>query len=397
MIQGLMRDFSLSAAIAGVIALLATYTGSMLVVVEAANAGQLSHSLLSTWIFAVSFGGGVCSLWLSLRHKVPVIGAWSTPSVVLLIFALTQYSFNEAVACYLLLAILVTLLAYTGWLAKLLSILPQSLLSAMIAGVLLSFCTQIFQSLQNVPNIILPVVIGYVIFRRFLPRYAVALALLTGLAFAFPEFSSDETYASFHLVSPVMTTPKFSGEALVGLGVPLLLLALNQHATGLHILRNEGFDVSAKQVVGVCGLASVPLSFFGSSGVNPAAIIGAICAGSECHKDPSKRYISGVVCGIGYIIIGLFGASIITLFAQLPGQLITALAGLALFGTLISSLASSLEKPDTREAAMITFVVTASGMSFFNLGSALWGLLFGILFSIAMSWREAPIRKDQNQ
>ncbi|WP_434049791.1 benzoate/H(+) symporter BenE family transporter [Marinobacter salarius] len=385
MIQDLRRDFSLSAATAGVIALLATYTGSVLVVVEAANAGQLSQSLLSTWIFAVSFGGGVSGLWLSLRYKVPVIGAWSTPSVVLLIFALTQYSFGEAVACYLLLSILVTLLAYTGWLAKLISVLPQSLLSAMIAGVLLSFCTQIFQSLQSVPNIILPVVIGYVIFRRFVPRYAVALALLTGLAFAFPEFSFNGAYEGFHLVSPVMTTPIFSGEALVGLGVPLFLLALTQHATGLHILQNEGFDVSAKQVVGVCGLISVPLSLFGSSGANPAAIIGAICAGSECHEDPSKRYISGVVCGIGYIFIGLFGASIITLFAQLPGQLITSLAGLALFGTLISSLTSSLEAEDTREAAMITFVVTASGMSFFNLGSALWGLLFGILFSMAMS------------
>ncbi|MEX0605688.1 MAG: benzoate/H(+) symporter BenE family transporter [Marinobacter sp.] len=397
MIKDLRHDFSLSAATAGVIALLATYTGSVLVVVEAANAGQLPQGLLSTWIFAVSFGGGVSGLWLSLRYKVPVIGAWSTPSVVLLIFALTQYSFSEAVACYLLLSILVTLLAYTGWLAKLITILPQSLLSAMIAGVLLSFCTKIFQSLQIIPHIILPVVIGYVIFRRFVPRYAVALALLTGLAFAFPELSVNEQSVGFDLVSPEMTTPIFSSAALVGLGVPLFLLALTQHATGLHILRNEGFDVSTKQVVGVCGLVSVPLSLFGSPGANPAAIIGAICAGSECHKDPSKRYISGVVCGIGYIIIGLFGASIITLFAQLPGQLITALAGLALFGTLISSLTSSLEEPNTREAAMITFVVTASGMSFFNLGSALWGLLFGIGFSIAMSRREALIPKNQNQ
>ena len=391
MIQDLRHDFSLSAATAGVIALLATYTGPVLVVIEAASAGQLSQGLLSTWIFAVSFGGGISGLWLSLRYKVPVIGAWSTPSVVLLIFALTQYSYSEAIACYLVISILVTLLAYTGWLAKLISVLPQSLLSAMIAGVLLSFCTQIFQSLQAVPDTILPVVIAYVIFRRYVPRYAVALALLIGLAFAFPGFDVNGKYVGFQLVSPEMTMPIFSSAALVGLGVPLFLLALTQHATGLHILRHEGFDVSAKQVVGVCGLVSTPLSLFGSPGANPAAIIGAICAGSECHEDPSKRYISGVVCGIGYILIGLFGASIITLFAQLPGQLITSLAGLALFGTLISSLTSSLEEQGTREAAMITFVVTASGMSFFNLGSALWGLLFGILFSIAMSKRKSTV------
>jgi len=383
MIRDLRHDFSISAAVAGLIALLATYTGPVLIVLEAAKAGQLSQSLLATWIFAVSIGGGITGLWLSLRYRAPVIGAWSTPSVVLLIFALTQYSYNEAIACYLALAVLTVLLAYTGWFARLMSVIPQSLLSAMIAGVLLSFCTKTFQSLQSAPSIVFPVVIAYVIFRKYSPRYAVAFALVTGLAFAAPGFNADEGYAGFHLVSPELTLPAPSGASLIGLGGPLLLLALTQHAAGLHILRNEGYDVAAKQVVGVCGLISVPLSFFGSPGVNPAAIVAALCAGPECHENPSRRYISGVVCGVGYIIIGLFGASVIALFSQLPGQLITSLAGLALFGTLIASLTSSLEKPDSREAAMVTFVATVSGISFFNIGAALWGLLFGVVFSVA--------------
>lgn len=263
----------------------------------------------------------------------------------------------------------------------------------MIAGVLLSFCTKIFQSLQADPSIVLPVVVCYVIFRKYAPRYAVALALLTGLVFAVPGLNVTGGYAGFHLVSPEMTLPVLSVTSLVGLGVPLVLLALTQHATGLHILRNEGYDVSAKQVVGVCGLISIPLSLFGSPGINPAAIIAAICASPECHENPKRRYISGVICGIGYIVIGLFGASVISLFALLPSQLITSIAGLALFGTLISSLTSSLAEPNTREAAMITFVVTASGMSFFSLGSALWGLLFGVLFSIAMSGLKTTLTK----
>jgi len=396
MIQRLRHDFSISAAVAGVIAILATYTGPVLIVVEAASAGQLSQSLLSTWIFAVSVGGGLSGLWLSLRYKVPVIGAWSTPSVVVLIFTLTQYSYGEAIACYLVLSILVTLLAYTGLFTKLMLLLPQSLMSAMIAGVLLSFCTKVFQSLEAIPTTILPVVIAYVIFRKYAPRYAVALALVTGLVLVIPDLSANAPYAGVRLVSPEMTLPSFSSASLFGLGVPLFLLALTQNATGLHILRNEGFDVSAKQVVGVCGLVSVPLSLFGSPGINPAAIIGAMCAGSECHETPSRRYVSGVVCGIGYIIIGLFGVSVISLLTQLPGQLLTSLAGLALFGTLISSLTSSLEEPDTREAAMITFVVTASGMSFFNLGSALWGLLFGVLFCVAMKRRKGTEKVCSN-
>lgn len=342
MFHNLRHDYSISATVAGMIALLATYTGPVLIVVEAASAGQLSQMLLSTWVFAVSIGGGIAGLWLSLRYKVPVIGAWSTPSVVLLIFALTQYSYSEAIACYLLVAMLVTLLAYTGWFAKLMAVLPQSLLSAMIAGVLLSFCTKTFHSLQADPSSVLPSVIAYVIFRKYAPRYAVALALLTGLVFAVPVLNANDGYAGFHLVSPEMTLPTLSSASLLDLGVPLFLLALTQHATGLHILRNEGYNVPAKQVVGICGLVSVPLSLFGSPGINPAAMIAAICAGSECHENPSRRYISGVVCGIGYIVIGLFGASVISLFAQLPDQLITSLAGLALFGTLISSLTASL-------------------------------------------------------
>lgn len=384
MLNELKRDFSISSATAGLIALIATFTGPVLIVVEASKAAGLSQNLLSTWIFAVSMGAGVSGLWLSLRHKAPVIGAWSTPGVALLIFALTQYSFREAIGCYLVLALLVTFLAYSGLFTKLMAVFPTHLLSAMIAGVLMNFCMKIFQSLQYAPAVVLPVLIAYVIFRKYKPRYAVALALLTGVAFSFSKWADVDRSVNINLVIPEVTMPIFSSSSLVGMGVPLFLLALTQFATSLHILRQAGFNIPPKEVVGVSGIVSIPLSLLGSSGTNPAAIVGAICASSECHEDPSKRYISGVVCGIGYIFIGIFGASVISLFSLLPEELVTSLAGLALLGTLISSLTSSLESARFREASMITFIVTTSGMSFFDLGSALWGLLFGALFSVVM-------------
>lgn len=386
MTRTLWSDFSVSAAVAGLIALIATYSGPVLIVVQAANAGHLSQDLLSTWIWALSIGAAVLGLWLSIRYKTPVIGAWSTPGVALLVYGLTQYSFSDVVGCYLMLTLLVALLGLSGLFSKLMEHLPSHLLSAMIAGVLFQFCAKIFQSLQAFPKVVLPVIIAYVVCRRIVPRYAVAFALLTGLCITLFTLPLETKGLDLNFVKPVMTMPTFSAAALTGLGLPLFLLALTQYATGVTILRNAGYDLSTRAIVGASGLVSIPLSLFGSSGINPAAIVGAICASSECHPDPKRRYIAGVVCGLGYLCIGLFGASVVAMFSWLPSGLIATLAGLALLGTLVSSLANALMDERNREPSLITFVVTVSGMSFFGLGSALWGLLAGLLFTAALSW-----------
>lgn len=384
----LLRDFSISAAVAGLIALVATYSGPVLIVVQAAQAGNLSQELLSTWIWALSLGSAALGLWLSLRFKVPVIGAWSTPGVALLISGLAQYPFSDVIGCYVVLTALIALIGFSGLFSRLMAHLPTHLLSAMIAGVLFQFCARIFQSLQMFPAIVLPVVAVYLLGRRLVPRYAVAYALLTGVAIAVvttPSFPGVQ----LSVVKPVLTAPTFSLDALIGLGLPLLLLALTQYATGITILRNAGYHLSPRSVVGSSGLVSIPLALFGSSGVNPAAIVGALCASAECHPNPGRRYVAGVVCGLGYLGVGIFGASVVALFSLLPSGLIATLAGLALLGTLVSSLASSLADEHHRESALITFVVTVSGMSFFGLGSALWGLLAGLVFTGVVSWRGA--------
>ena len=382
-------DFSLSAALAGLIALVATYSGPVLIVVQAAQAGHLSHDLLSTWIWAVSIGAGTVGLWLSLRYKMPVIGAWSTPGVALLIVALSHYSFQDAIGCYLAVSIVLAVIGLSGIFNRLIEHLPAHLLSAMIAGVLYEFCAGIFDSLQSAPPIVLPIIAVYVVCRRVVPRYAVALALLAGVIASFPGINIGTHGIDINVVKPQITIPRFSAESLISLGLPLCLLALTQLATSIHILRNAGYDISPRSVVGASALMSIPLSFFGNSGINPAAIVGAMCASNECHEDPQRRYISGVVCGVGYLIIGTFGASVLALFARLPAGLTTTLAGLALLGTFVSSLASACADEKHREASAITFVVTVSGMSFFGLGSALWGLIAGALFSVAISKRSA--------
>jgi benzoate membrane transport protein len=385
MFARIRADFSASAAIAGLIALVATYSGPVLIVVQAAQAGHLSHGLLSTWIWAVSIGAGALGLWLSLRHRMPVIGAWSTPGVALLITALAHYPFSDVVGCYLVVSIVVAVLGLSGLFTRLIEHLPAHLLSAMIAGVLFEFCAGIFRSIQSTPAVVLPVVVVYVVCRRVIPRYAVALALLAGVIVALPGANLSQHGLDLSIVTPELTVPTVSAESLIGLGLPLLLLALTQYATSIHILRSAGYAISPRSVVGASGLMSVPLSLFGNSGINPAAIVGAMCASPECHEDPRRRYISGVVCGIGYLCIGVFGASVVALFARLPDGLTSTLAGLALLGTLVSSLSSALANEKYRESSVITFVVTVSGMSFFGLGSALWGLVAGVIFSVALA------------
>ena len=390
MIDAFKRDFSVSAAVAGLIALVATYSGPVLIVVQAAQAGHLPREVLSTWIWALSVGAAALGLWLSLRRRIPVIGAWSTPGVALLITALAQYRFSDVIGCYVALAAVIALLAWSGLFGRLIRLLPTSLLSAMIAGVLFQFCTKIFQSAQATPALVVPVVLVYFGGRRFFPRYAVAVALLVALAEALLSVRGVASAPSLALVRPVLTWPTWSADSLVGLGIPLLLLALTQYATGVTILTNAGYDASAREVVGVSGLISIPLALFGSSGINPAAIVGALCASAECHPDPRRRYVAGVVCGIGYLCVGVFGASVVALFVLLPAGLVATLAGLAVLGTLMGSLSSALADERTREASLFTFVVTVSGMSFFGLGSALWGLLVGLAFTRILAWRNAP-------
>jgi benzoate membrane transport protein len=386
MISSIWRDFSISATVAGFIALLATYSGPMLIVVQAGQSADLSLQIMSTWIWALSIGAAIVGLVLSVTYRIPVIGAWSTPGVALLITALSQYSFSDVIGCYLVLAVIVALLGWSGLFTKLIERLPISILSAMIAGVLFQFCAKIFQSLQAVPRLVLPVIVVYLLCRRIIPRYALAFALLVGLILAMVNSPVTDYDPGLALVQPVMTTPTFSSATLFGLGLPLLLLALTQYATGVAVLKSAGYEVSARTIVGVSGLVSVPLALFGCSGINPAAIVGALCSGPECHADPSRRYVAGIVCAIGYACIGVFGLSVVAMFALLPSALITVLAGLALLSTLVSSLTSSLMQEKDREAALITFIVTVSGMSFFGLGSALWGLIAGLIFSNILSW-----------
>lgn len=372
-------DFSLSALVAGLIAVTVSYAGPAVIVFQAAKTGHLSPEQLSSWIWAISIGSGMTGLLLSLRYKAPVITAWSTPGAALLVTSLPQYGYSEAIGAYLFSAILITLLGVTGLFSWVMARIPKSVVAAMLAGVLFQFGTNLFASLERMPVLVLPIVLTYLIGKRYFPRYAVVAALLIGLCTAILMHNINVHILSIAVATPVFTMPNFSLSAIIGLGIPLCFVTMaSQNAPGVAVLQTAGYHVPVSPLITVTGLASFLLAPFGAHGINLAAITAAICTGTEAHEKLERRYIAGVACGAFYLLIGAFGTVVASVFSALPDTLIASLAGLALLGALAGGLGGAMSDDKRREPALIAFLITAAGVTFFGIGAAFWGLLGGI-------------------
>jgi benzoate membrane transport protein len=336
----------------------------------------------------VSIGSGVTCLALSLWTKQPVITAWSTPGAALLVTSLGDYTFSQAVGAYLVSAIAITVIGLTGVFGKVMSRVPTALVSAMLAGILFIFGVDIFRSMSVNPLIPSVVLATYLIVKRFNARYAVLCALLTGVIAAAASHQLHLSGVQFELARPEWTTPTFGAAAIIGIGVPLFIVTMaSQNAPGLGVLKGAGFDPDDRKLLGATGFASVLLAPFGSHAINLAAITAAICTGPEAHPDPRRRYPAGVSCGIFYLVIGSFGATLLAVFTGLPKELVVAIASVALLGALMGGLKGAMDDDKHREAALITFLVTASGISILGIGSAFWGLVFGMVAHLVLTAR----------
>lgn len=368
MIRALRQQASLSAVTAGLVAVTVSFTGPLAILVQAARAAHLSEAQLSSWIWAIAVGSGVTGLWLSAVTRAPIITAWSTPGAALLVTALPLYGYPQAIGAYLLSAVLLTAFGASGLFDRAMALLPMGLVAAMLAGILFKFSASILSALGQWPGLVLPMLATFFAARRWLPRSAVVLTLAVGAAITWGSGRVDLSGVRPALAVPVLTWPELSGPALVGLGLPLFLVTLtSQNATGMGVLRAAGYAVPARGLVTVTGLASVALAPFGSHALNLAAITAAICTGPEAHPDPGRRWVAGVACGAAYVVVGLFGATLALAFGALPDALISTLGGLALLGALTGGLTAAMTEARTREGAVVTFVVTASGVSFLSL------------------------------
>ncbi|MBB6368644.1 benzoate membrane transport protein [Xanthomonas sacchari] len=376
--RSLWRDASLPALIAGFVTVLVGFTSSAAIVFQAARSVGASQAQIASWMWALGLGMGLTCIGLSLRYRMPVVTAWSTPGAALLIGSGGGLPLSDAIGAFVVVAVLSTLAGISGLFERLLRRIPLSLASAMLAGVLLRFGLDVFVAMQHQLGMALAMFATYLLGRRAFPRYAVIATLLVGIAVAAGNGALHLEAAQLRLAQPVLVWPTLSWQALFGIALPLFVVTMtSQNLPGVAAIRASGYAVPISPTIGWIGVVNTVLAPFGAYGLNLAAITAAICMGREAQEDPQRRYMAAVFAGVFYLLIGVFGATVAALFAAFPKELVMAIAGIALFGTIGNSLASALREEHEREPALIAFLVTASGLSLFGIGAALWGLLAG--------------------
>lgn len=381
-----MAELRLSHVIAGFVAVLVGYAGSVAIIYQATLAAGATPEQASSWMLVLGLACGISSIYLSLRHRLPVLTAWSTPGAALLVVALPGVPLDQAIGAFVVCGLLLLATGLTGWFEALNARIPDALANAMLAGVLFRFGVEAFGALSIDPIYAGAMIALYVQARRFAARFAVPLLLVFGLGFAVATGAFDlGAWGGVAIAKPVFVMPVFDISVLISIAIPLYLVTMSsQNMAGVSVLRGAGYRAPVSSTLNVTGLLTTLLAPFGCFAINFAAITAAICANEEAGEDPKTRYWAPVFGGFLYIVFGIFGAAVIGLFLAAPKVFVAVLAGLALLPTIAASLSAALTANYEREAALVTFLTTVSGISFLGIASPVWGLLFGALvFALA--------------
>ncbi len=378
--------------------MLVGFTSSVAIVFQAAQAFQATPAQISSWMWALGIGMGLCTVLPSLYYKKPIMVAWSTPGAAVLATAGVAggvsggFSMAEAVGAFMVSAALITLCGVTGWFEKVMMRIPVAIASALLAGVLARFGMQGFTAAQTALPLVLLMLLVYLLARRLMPRYAVVATLLAGIAYAALRGQLSAQSIRFTFTLPVLVVPQFTFSAVVSLALPLFVVTMaSQNLPGVAAIRATGYggQIPVSKVITLTGLATLALAPFGAFALNLSAITAAIVMGKEAHADADKRYTAAVSCGLIYLVIGTFGAAVTSLLAAFPKELVAAIAGLALLGTIGAGLAAAVRDEAHREAALVTFLVTLSGVVIAGIGSAFWGVAAGALALFVQQYRQA--------
>lgn len=363
----------------GVVAALVGFGSTFALVVAAAQAVGANAAETGSWVAMLCLAIAATTAFLSIRHRMPIITAWSTPGVALMAGAPAIYTLSEAVGAFIVAGVLVVVTAAFRPLGALIGRIPMPVASAMLAGVLFGFAAKVFAVLPGTPQLVLPLVIVFFIVRLFSPAAAVLTVLVGGVALTFALGLTSEMPADISLSRPIWIAPQFDVSTLIGLGLPLYLVTMaSQNLAGFAVLRSAGYEPPVASILGATGIGSVLTAPFGAHASNLAAMTAAICCGPDTHPDPSRRWLTGPVYAFTYLVLAAFAAAFVGLFAAMPAALIVTVGGLALIAPLQGALTSAMEDKQDRLSPLVTFLVTASGMTVFGVGSALWGLVAGL-------------------
>jgi len=374
------KDFSMSALIAGLIVVLVGMTSSAVIVFQAAQVFGASASDAGSWLGSLCIGIGIMTVYFSFRYRSPVLIAWSTPGAVLLVTGGIGFSLPEAIGAFLFSSFLIFLFGVTGWFEKMMSRISVSLTSALLAGVLLHFCLDAFQAFSASPILIGSMLVGYLVGKKIWSQMTMLIVLSVGLVVSISMGLLQFGEAQYSLTQFKAVMPVFSLQALISLGIPLFVVTMaSQNLTGLAVMRANQYNTPISPLLTGTGLMNLLTAFFGGFTINLAAITAAIGMGPEAHPDRSKRYVAAIVAGSVYVFVGIFAGAITSLFAAFPKEMISAIAGLALLGTVASGIEKALATPKHREAAFLTFVIAASGLTFYGIGAAFWAVVVGVI------------------
>ena len=382
----LKEDWSISATVAGFLAVLISYSGPLIIFFQAAQKAQVSTTMMISWIWGISIGAAVAGIYLSIRYKTPVITAWSAPGTALLVTLFPHISLNEAVAVYITSALVIFVIGITGYFDKLLKWIPQDVAAGMMAGILFQFGLGLFTATDSMPMIVFGMLFVFLIAKRLTPRYAMIWVLLSGVLLSLLLGKINPVSVNFQLAIPQFIRPEWTWNSTLNLAIPLILVSLSgQFLPGMAIMKLSGYDTPAKPIISATSIASLAVACVGGITIVLASITAALCMGKDAHELKEKRYIAGIANGIFYILGGLFAGSIVMLFSLLPKELIAALAGLALLGAIATNISVAMKNEANRDAALITFLATASGMHFLGLSSVFWGICIGVVAHLLLN------------
>ncbi len=373
----MLKDVSLSAIVAGFIAVLVGFTSSVAIVFQAAQGLGATPAQITSWMWALGVGTGLTSIGLSWFYRQPVLTAWSTPGAALLV-ATHGVSLPAATGAFLVSAALITVAGATGLFERLMGRVPVAIAAALLAGVLTRFGLDAALSAQGDAGLVAVMALAFVAGRRFWPRFAVPGVLAAGIAVAALGGRIALDNVQWGWAHPIWVAPEFSVAAAVSLGLPMFIVTMaSQNLPGVAAQRAAGVTAPVSPVIVATGVATLLLAPFGSFGLNLAAITASICMGPEAHPDPRRRYVAPMAAGIFYMAIGLAGGAVVGLMAAFPRALVVAVAGLALIGTIAGALTSALAVERHRDAAAITFLITLSGVTLGGIGAPFWGVVAG--------------------
>lgn len=384
----MINDFSLSTIVAGIIAVLVGYTSSAVIVFQAASASGASATEAGAWLGVICVAMGILTIALSYRYKMPIMFAWSTPGAALLITGVAGFSLPEIIGVFIFSSTMIFLSGVTGFFEKIMNRIPVGIANAMLAGILLHFAFEIFVSMKTQMTLSFIMLVTYMIGRRYFQRYNIVVVLCFGIMITWLQGLLHFGPIDFALLNPVFMKPEFKIASIFSLGIPLFVVTMaSQNLTGVAVMKAFDFNPKISKLVAWSGFTNLLIAPFGGYTINLSALTAAICMGPESHPEPAKRYTAALTVGFIYIFVGLFSSAVVGIFVAFPKELIMTVAGLALISTISSGIISAVHHERDREASMMTFFVTASGVSLFGVGSAFWGLVAGCFFSFILKFK----------